>query len=259
MEIPFNYIVLIIFRTLKYRNQKMEIERSALIKSIKEAIKCERIILDKKDSLYPLKEYGEINEADISVIGPAISSNFYPKPKENDIYTIGTIARLIPRKRNEILIKSFLDADIEDSQLLIAGKGPELNNLKRIAKNDPRIKFLGFISDEEVNDFYNSLDVFVFPSIDEGYGMPIVEAMACEKPVITLEDGDIDADVKNKNAVLNINGEKIKQYGYLDSDNENKKVYISEKDNIPFYKITGPDIISSLSGESESIIRTLFK
>lgn len=39
MEIPFNYIVLIIFRTLKYRNQKMEIERSALIKSIKEILK----------------------------------------------------------------------------------------------------------------------------------------------------------------------------------------------------------------------------
>lgn len=39
MEIPFNYIVLIMFRTLKYRNQKMEIERSALIKSIKEILK----------------------------------------------------------------------------------------------------------------------------------------------------------------------------------------------------------------------------
>ncbi|WP_225370026.1 glycosyltransferase [Methanobrevibacter arboriphilus] len=62
--------------------------------------------------------------------------------------------------------------------------------------------FLGFISDEDMVDFYNSLDVFVFPTIMEGYGMPIVEAMACGKPVITLEDAYIPHDIKKKNTYI---------------------------------------------------------
>lgn len=177
------------------------IPEKIMVKSIKEAIKCEKIVLNKSELLEPLRKYGNIDEEKITIFGPAISSNFYSKPKENDIFTVGTISRLDSRKRNEILIQSFLDANIEDSQLLIAGKGPEMNNLVKLAKNDERIKFLGFVADEDVNDFYNSLDVFVFPSLFEGYGMPIVEAMACEKPVITLKDAEITKDVKDKTFV----------------------------------------------------------
>lgn len=177
------------------------IPEKIMVKSIKEAIKCERIVLNKWELLEPLRKYGKFDEDKITIFGPAISGEFYPKPKDNEIFTVGTIARLDPRKRNDILIKSFLDADMENSQLLIAGKGSELEKLKRVAKGDERIKFLGFIPDNEVNNFYNSLDVFVFPSLFEGYGMPIVEAMACEKPVITLEDSEITKYVKERTYV----------------------------------------------------------
>ena len=177
------------------------IPEKIMVKSIKESIKCEKIILDKKESLVPLRKYGEINEEDIHIIGPAISSRFHPQAKENDLFTVGTIARLDSRKRNDLLIKSFLEANIENSQLLIGGTGPEMENLKKIAGNDERIKFLGFIPDEEVNNFYNSLDVFVFPTLFEGYGMPIVEAMGCKKPVITLDDAEITEDVKKRTFV----------------------------------------------------------
>ena len=177
------------------------IPEKIIVKSIKEAIKCERIVLNKWELLEPLRKYGKFDEDKITIFGPAISGEFYPKPKDNEVFSVGTIARLDSRKRNDVLIKSFLDADIENSQLLIAGKCPELENLKRVAKGDERIKFLGFIPDNEVNDFYNSLDVFVFPSLFEGYGMPIVEAMACEKPVITLDDSEITKDVKERTYV----------------------------------------------------------
>lgn len=96
------------------------------------------------------------------------------------------------------MIKAFLKEDIGNSRLLIGGKGPELNNLKKLSQNDSRIEFLGFIPDDKMNEFYNSLDIFVFPTIMEGYGLPIVEAMACGKQVITLEDAFIPMDIKNK-------------------------------------------------------------
>ena len=63
---------------------------------------------------------------------------------------------------------------------------------------DERVKFLGFVADEDMNNFYNSLDLFVFPTQIEGYGMPIAEAMACGKPVITLDDAEIPSNLKEK-------------------------------------------------------------
>ena len=179
-------------------NQNKSIREKILLKSIKESIKCEHIVLNNSKLLEPLQKYGGVDLDKITILGPPISDIFHPEPKENDTFTVGTIARLDHRKRNEILIKSFLDADMENSELLIGGKGPELEKLEKVAKGDERVKFLGYVSDNQVNKFYNSLDVFVFPSKYEGYGMPIVEAMACEKPVITLEDADIPNEVKEK-------------------------------------------------------------
>ena len=107
----------------------------------------------------------------------------------------------MPRKRVDILLKSFLEADIENSKLFIGGGGSETEKLKEMANGDERVEFLGFVKDEDMNDFYNVLDVFAFPSLIEGYGMPIVEAMACGKPVITLEDSDIPSNLKEKTFV----------------------------------------------------------
>ena len=90
---------------------------------------------------------------------------------------------------------------MENSQLIIGGNGAEKENLQKIANDDSRIKFLGFVADEEMNDFYNSLDVFVFPTAEEGYGMPMVEAMACGKQVVTLNDAIIPTDIKEKTTV----------------------------------------------------------
>jgi glycosyltransferase involved in cell wall biosynthesis len=46
------------------------------------------------------------------------------------------------------------------------------------------VEFVGFINEKKLPDFYNSLDVFVFPSFYEGFGVPLLEAMACEVPYI---------------------------------------------------------------------------
>ncbi|WP_413828600.1 glycosyltransferase family 4 protein [Methanobrevibacter sp. UBA412] len=196
--------------------------------SIKEASKCEMIIANNSDIKIKLIENYGVNESSINVICPPISGKFYPKNLKHNIFTIGTIANLMKRKRVDILIKSFLDANIKNSQLLIGGKGSELNYLKKLANNDERIKFLGFVPDEEMNDFYNSLDVFVFPTLIEGYGMPIVEAMACGKPVITLNDSIIPSDVKNRTIVCNKND--------LSNILESQNFDFNKKDNIEFYK-----------------------
>jgi len=52
-----------------------------------------------------------------------------------------------------------------------------------------KVLFTGFVPDEDIPAFYNLADLFVFPSLYEGFGMPVLEAMACGCPVITTETG----------------------------------------------------------------------
>ncbi len=52
-----------------------------------------------------------------------------------------------------------------------------------------KIKFCGFVPDEDLPGFYNLAEMFVFPSLYEGFGLPVLEAMACGCPIITSETG----------------------------------------------------------------------
>jgi glycosyltransferase involved in cell wall biosynthesis len=51
------------------------------------------------------------------------------------------------------------------------------------------VLFTDFIPDEDIPAMYNLADLFVFPSLYEGFGMPVLEAMACGCPVLTTETG----------------------------------------------------------------------
>lgn len=147
-----------------------------------------------------VREFG-VDEDDVIVIRHGIRPDLEPRPKTNEILKVGTLSYLDPRKRIDLLIKAFLKADVE-GELSIVGKGVDYPRLETLAGGDPRIKFLGFVPDEKLVTFYNSLDVFVFPTKVEGYGLPAVEAMACKKPVVTLLDSIIPSDVKDRTIVV---------------------------------------------------------
>lgn len=97
------------------------------------------------------------------------------------------ISRLDAPKRIDLLIQAmkYVKSDIK---LLIAGTGPERVKLEKLADGDGRINFLGFVRDEEVEQYYaNSLVIPYFP-YDEDYGYITIEAMLHKKPVITTID-----------------------------------------------------------------------
>ena len=195
--------------------------------TMKKAIKSKELIAISKETANELNEFYNIPLDEINIIRDPIRSDLYTKKdQKHDIYTIGTVALLNKRKRVDILIKNFLKADIKDSQLLIAGTGNQEQYLKEIANGDPRIKFLGFVPDEDLNDFYNSLDLFVYPSVMEGYGLPIVEAMACSLPVITLDDAAIPEDLKKRTF--------ISRYKSLADDLKKREFNIDIESNLKF-------------------------
>lgn len=177
-----------------------KINKYYFTKSCEKAIECDKITAISQQTANELHEHLGVELEKIEIIRPSIDGELAPitKATPDDTYRIGTISNLEPRKRVEILIKAFLKANLENSELIIGGKGPSVSKLKELSGNDKRIKFLGFVPDSELINFYNSLDVFVFPSLLEGYGIPIIEAMACGIPVVTLNDAIIPSDIKIK-------------------------------------------------------------
>jgi len=78
--------------------------------------------------------------------------------------------------------------------LVIAGNTGTVfanNNLSTIE----RVRFLGYVSDNDLPGIYAKATTFVLPSIDEGFGLPALEAMACGVPVIVSDGGALQETV----------------------------------------------------------------
>lgn len=97
-----------------------------------------------------------------------------------------------PRKNHLGLIKAFYKAQQKKNgpaMLAIAGGNgwlyEETRQLVQELKIERKVRFLGRVSDFELITLYSMADVFAFPSFSEGFGIPLIEAMACGAPVIT--------------------------------------------------------------------------
>lgn len=73
----------------------------------------------------------------------------------------------------------------------------DLNRVNELAKENKNIIRLGFVSNEELVGIYNLATVFVMPSLYEGFGLPVLEAMACGCPVITSKEGSLNEVAEN--------------------------------------------------------------
>lgn len=165
------------------------------------ASKCRFITCNSEYTKNELIEHLGVDESKLRVVQLGINPNLEPRLKKDGIFRIGTLSYLDPRKRIDLLIKAFLAADV-DGELVIGGTGTDYSRLKKLTRDDRRIKFLGFIPEEQMTDFYNSLDLFVSPTKIEGYGLPIVEAFACKKPVIVLRDAILPNELKSRCTVV---------------------------------------------------------
>lgn len=90
-------------------------------------------------------------------------------------------------KNEPRIIRAFSSANISASTKLLLTGCPtqELSVLIKQCKLSERVIFIGKVSDEELPSLYKGALCLVFPSLYEGFGLPVVEAMACGTPVIT--------------------------------------------------------------------------
>ncbi len=112
---------------------------------------------------------------------------------EDFVLFVGTLE---PRKNLTTLLEAYGQvARQSDLPLLVGGgKGwlfaPVFERLDALGLRD-RVKFIGYIDEEELPLWYAAATLFVFPSLYEGFGMPPLEAMACGTPVITSNSASL--------------------------------------------------------------------
>jgi len=113
---------------------------------------------------------------------------------------IGTVGRLVPIKGHEYMIRAFalLMNEYDNLWLILVGDGFLGHYLKTLCKEleiKEKVVFAGWRSN--VPDFLSLFDIFVFPSLNEGMGRVLVEAMAAGKPIVASNVGGIPDMVKD--------------------------------------------------------------
>jgi len=163
--------------------------------------------------------YG-LDEEDIAVVPNAATSLFRPLPHPAASAWVWRRFGITPpfvlnvgdlqvRKNQTGLIRAFAEMVRAYPQLphhlVLAGKDGWHGDATRRAALESgfadRIHFTGFVSDEELLELYNACEFFVFPSFYEGFGLPVIEAMACGRPV-ACSDGSAVSEVADGAALL---------------------------------------------------------
>lgn len=116
------------------------------------------------------------------------------------------VGSLIERKGVDLLLEAVKEVE-EDFILALAGSGPEENNLRRLARKlgiENRVKFLGYLTREELKKEYAKSAVFVLPTRQDCFALVILEAMCAGLPVVCSQyaDGAYDLVEEGKNGYI---------------------------------------------------------
>ncbi|MDX6675006.1 MAG: hypothetical protein QOH11_2424 [Solirubrobacteraceae bacterium] len=103
--------------------------------------------------------------------------------------TVLAVGRLDPRKGHSLLVEALgrLAREGTDVRVVIVGEGPERATLERLGRElgvGDRLALPGAVGQDEIGTWFESADVFCMPSLAEGLPVVLMEAMACELPVV---------------------------------------------------------------------------
>lgn len=166
---------------------------------------ADHVIAISEDGKRDLMEVFGISAEKVAVVTPGVSDIYRPRPqteidqfKQNKAITrpfILHVGTLQPRKNIPVLLRAFAELNDPNVDLvLVGGKGwlfDEIFALVEQLNLRKQVRFTGFVPDAELPLWYNAAQLFVFPSIYEGFGIPAADAMACGTPVIVANTSSL--------------------------------------------------------------------
>ncbi len=166
------------------------------------------VLADSESTRRDLERWMGLSADRVAVVGAGVEPRFRPIEDRSVLdavrnqlalperFVLG-LGTLEPRKNFPGLIQAFevLAGDRPDLHLVIAGgHGWLYQPILRAAEGSPlaeRIHLAGFVADEDLPALYNLAELFAFPSYYEGFGIPVLEAMACGRPVVSADNSSL--------------------------------------------------------------------
>lgn len=157
-----------------------------------------KFILQNADAVLALtqnmkQKMKQIYDRDISIVPNGIDLEKFKIPSESkkgrDAKTIVFVGRLHPVKGVRYLLQAMkiVHAEMPDAKLILVGDGEERENLESLTNSlgiRECVEFAGKVPHERIQDYMNQAEVFVLPSLSEGFPVTILEAMACGLPIV---------------------------------------------------------------------------
>ncbi len=178
--------------------------------------RADMVVVDSRATADDLARLLGVAGPRVRLIYPGVDPRFRPMPpaaSEPVRAALGLPAQFLlfvgtlePRKNLSRLIEGFARAGLPpELQLLIVGRPGWLYEeayatVERLGLGS-RVRFLNFVDDAHLPALYNLARAFVYPSLYEGFGLPVLEALACGAPVVTAAVSSLP-EVAGEAAVL---------------------------------------------------------
>lgn len=194
---------------------------------VRSAEKSDKIITISESSKRDIVRLLAVTADKVAVTPLAADTNFFkPQPEETNnkirrkyglkkpyILFVGTIE---PRKNVPLLIRAFsLAAAMRPEELVIAGRPDagwaSAQTAARQSGAAERIKFITNVGTEDLPALYSGAELFVWPSVYEGWGFPPQEALACGVPVIVSDGGSLPEVVGKAGEIVRFTTENIRE------------------------------------------------
>ena len=171
------------------------------------SLDADRVIAISDHAYEQLTTSYQLNETDVEMIPHGVDTDwFYPRDERHSAVTeekttLLYVGRLGARKGLDLALRALAKADESEFEFLIAGTGRHEETLRELAQEleiSEQVRFLGYVPDDELPALYSSADVFILPSKYEGFGLVVLEAVACGTPVIGADAGGIPTAIENE-------------------------------------------------------------
>jgi glycosyltransferase involved in cell wall biosynthesis len=170
--------------------------------------RADHVLADSESTRLDLMDIYNVPSEKITVVGAGVEERFQPitdalklesvrrryrLPPGKFVLSLGTLE---PRKNFTGLIAAFSQSPIRETHHLVigGGKGWLYDDIFKAAASSlvaDRIHFIGFVADDDLPTLYSLADIFAYPSHYEGFGIPVVEAMACGVPVVCANNSSL--------------------------------------------------------------------
>lgn len=253
---PNNFIIKFLLNTLitiftlgKYKNSEYDYHRFAMRNAVKNATSLIAISeFTKKDII---NKYGA-NQNKISVIYHGVDEKYTQKNTKNKIEIdkltnkfvpyIYFIGRIEKKKNIKRLLEAFINLKkrkkIKEKLVLAGMPGLGYDEIKKVINNSQDnikndIIELGYVSDNDHIKYLQSASIFIFPSLFEGFGMPIIEAFSTGTPVICSKVASLPEIANNAAIYIDpYNSKNIEESIYdliTNKDLKNKLIKLGQK------------------------------